>query len=320
MAVQAVVLCARFGVMFPESDVKLVYGRAAWEALLKAEELAAAIEPEQSGSAPAPRPAESVVFEGVRFGYGGEADGEVLRGLDLTLQAGRSHALVGVNGAGKTTLVKLLTGLYRPTGGAIRADGINLADIAAGAWQRRFAVTFQDYIRYELTLRENVGMNAVDRLDDDEGMLDALRRAGLADFVTGLESGLETPLTRALPGGRDLSGGQWQRVALARALFAVRHGAGVLVLDEPTAQLDARGEADFYETFLDLTRGVTSLVISHRFSTVRRADRIVVLDRGRITEAGSHDELMLHGGDYARMFTAQAQRFVEQPVLTGEGA
>ena len=316
MAVQAAVLCIRFGVMFPESDVKLVYGRAAWQAMLEAEELTAAIDGERIGDLPAPGPSRAIELRGVSFAYRPGSD--VLHGLDLTIPAGRSLAVVGVNGAGKTTLVKLLSGLYRPTEGAILADGVDLAEVDGAQWQRRFAVTFQDYVRYQLTLRENVAMGAVDHLDDTEGMLDCLRQAGLADLVAGLDRGLETPLSRMLPGGRDLSGGQWQRVALARSLFAVRHGATVLVLDEPTAQLDARGEAEFYDAFLDLTMGVTSVVISHRFSTVRRADRIVVLDGGRITEQGSHDELVALDGHYARMFAAQARRFAG--AVAGEGA
>ncbi|MGY4644184.1 ABC transporter ATP-binding protein [Cellulomonas sp. URHB0016] len=308
VAVQALVLCARFGVMFPESDVKLVYGRSAWEALLEFEALAEAdagnVAPPSEGRV---TPTSAISLREVRFGY--RADRPVLDGLDLELAVGTSTALVGVNGAGKTTLVKLLTGLYRPDAGTVDVDGVDLRDLDVHAWQRTFAITFQDYLRYELPLRENVAMGAIEHRDDDAGIEAEVRRVGLGDVLDGLPLGLDTPLTRGLPGGRDLSGGQWQRLALARSLFAVRHGASVLVLDEPTAQLDARGEAEFYDQFLDLTRGVTSLVISHRFSSVRRADRIVVLDGGRVTEAGSHDELVHLGGTYARMFEVQARRF-----------
>jgi ATP-binding cassette, subfamily B, bacterial len=309
IAVQGLVLCARFGVMFPESDVKLVYGRSAWEALLEFEALA---EHDAGPAVAAPSggrvaPANGISIQQVRFGY--HPDRPVLEGLDLDLPVGTSTALVGVNGAGKTTLVKLLTGLYRPDAGTVRVDGVDLRDLDVHAWQRAFAITFQDYLRYEMPLRENVAMYAIEHRDDDAGIEAEVHRVGLGDLLDGLPLGLDTPLTRGLPGGRDLSGGQWQRLALARSLFAVRHGASVLVLDEPTAQLDARGEAEFYDQFLDLTRGVTSLVISHRFSSVRRADRIVVLDGGRVTENGTHDELVRAGGTYAEMFEVQARRF-----------
>jgi ATP-binding cassette subfamily B protein len=323
MGVQAILLCGRFGVMFPEVDVKLVYGRSAWEALLEFEEITrredAPAGATRAGGAPAAAVAarSAIRLDGVHFAYPGGRP--VLDGLDLELPVGTSTALVGVNGAGKTTLVKLLTGIYPPTAGAVTVDGTDLRTLDADAWQRSFAVTFQDYLRYELPLRENVAMGAIDHLGDEDGIRAELVRVGLRDLLDELPDGLGTPLTRALPGGRDLSGGQWQRIALARALFAVRHGASVLVLDEPTAQLDARGEAEFYDAFLDLTRGVTSLVISHRFSTVRRADRIVVLDGGRITEAGTHDELVALGGTYARMFDVQARRFgTAEPAPPGE--
>jgi ATP-binding cassette subfamily B protein len=323
IGVQAVVLCVRFGQMFMESDVKMVYGRSAWEALLEFEQICAEADA-RDGADPAPvvvvpRPEQRIACEDVTFGY--DAERPVLRGLDLELPVGSSTALVGVNGAGKTTLVKLLTGLYTPSSGAVTVDGNDLRGIDVDVWQRAFAVTFQDFVRYEASLRDNVAMSAIAHHDDDAGITAELRRVGLGDLLDELPDGLDTPLTRSLPGGRDLSGGQWQRVALARALFAVRHGASVLVLDEPTAQLDARGEADFYDTFLDLTRGVTSLVISHRFSSVRRADRVVVLDGGRVTEAGTHDELVARGGTYAEMFAVQARRFADEDgaALTGAG-
>ncbi len=313
VAVQAILLCGRFGVIFPESDVKLVYGRSAWEAMLEFEAITRRTSGGHARAESAPSGPEPVVasdairLEGVHFGYPGGRP--VLDGLDLELAAGTSTALIGVNGAGKTTLVKLLTGIYEPGAGAVTVDGVDLRALDADVWQRSFAVTFQDYLRYQMPLRENVAMGAISHREDDDGIRSELLRVGLGDLLDDLPAGLDTPLTRALPGGRDLSGGQWQRIALARALFAVRHGASVLVLDEPTAQLDARGEAEFYDAFLDLTRGVTSLVISHRFSSVRRADRIVVLDGGRIEEAGTHDELVALGGRYSRMFEVQARRF-----------
>ncbi|AEI13499.1 ABC transporter related protein [Cellulomonas gilvus ATCC 13127] len=309
LAVQALILCGRFGVIFPESDVKLVYGRSAWEALLELEDIARRSGPEPAAGCTRERvvPEEGVRLADVRFAY--RPGHDVLAGLDLDLPVGTSTALIGVNGAGKTTLVKVLTGMYTPDQGSVLVDGRDLRTLDVDAWQRAFAITFQDYLRYELPLRENVAMAAIAHRDDDAGLIAEIERVGLGGLLAELPAGLDTPLTRALPGGRDLSGGQWQRLALARSLFAVRHGARVLVLDEPTAQLDARGEAEFYDTFLDLTRGVTSLVISHRFSTVRRADRIVVLDGGRVAELGTHDELVAAGGQYARMFDVQARRF-----------
>ena len=311
MSVQAVLVCGRFGVMFPESDVKLVYGRSAWEALLEFEETArrAPSARPSSGTGADVAAVRAISLEQVRFGY--RPDRPVLDGLDLELPVGTSTALIGINGAGKTTLVKLLTGMYEPDAGRVLVDGVDLSLLDPDDWQRTFAVTFQDYLRYEMSLRDNVAMGAISHRDDDAGLTAELRRVGLGSLVDELPDGLETPLTRSLPGGRDLSGGQWQRIALARALFAVRHGASVLVLDEPTAQLDARGEAEFYDAFLDLTRGVTSLVISHRFATVRRADQIVVLDGGTIVERGTHDELVRLGGQYAQMFDTQARRFTE---------
>ena len=246
MAVQGIVLCARFGVMFPEADVKLVYGRSAWEALLEFEAIATdatAGEAGPAGDGSRVTPRSTIALDGVRFGYRPEQP--VLEGLSLELAVGTSTALVGVNGAGKTTLVKLLAGLYRPDAGTVRVDGTDLRELDPDGWLRAFAITFQDYLRYELPLRDNVAMGSIEHRDDDAGILAELARVGLGDLVGQLPAGLDTPLTRSLPGGRELSGGQWQRLALARSLFAVRHGASVLVLDEPTAQLDARGEDEF---------------------------------------------------------------------------
>ncbi|NEC68447.1 ABC transporter ATP-binding protein [Streptomyces sp. SID9727] len=310
MGLQVLVMCVRFGVVFPESDVKMIYGRSAWESLLTFERLGAASD---TALPTAPRgtgvgcPEGDIVFHDVRFGY--EPGRPVLNGLDLTIAAGASTAVVGVNGAGKSTLVKLLTGLYEPGGGRITCGGVDLAEIDRRQWQRSLSVMFQDFTRYELSLRDNVAMGAIGRRDDDAGIAAELDRVGLGGLADALPAGLDTPLGQSVTGGVDLSGGQWQRVALARSLFAVRHGARVLVLDEPTAQLDARGEADFYETFLELTKGTTSIVISHRFSTVRLADRIVTIGDGRVREGGTHDELVAAGNEYAAMFEVQARRF-----------
>jgi len=267
------------------------------------------------GAAPlpeAPRPASgtdaprgvAVRLEGVRFAYRGR-ETPTLDGLTLEVPAGQSLAIVGENGAGKSTLVKLLCGLYEPHAGRVRLDGVESPSQARG----KVAVIFQDFVRYRLPLRENVGFGHLPSLGDTGALEGALRDAGGAALLAGLPHGWDTVLSREFEGGVDLSGGQWQRVALARALAAVRGGAGLLVLDEPTASLDVRAETELFERFLELTRGVTSILVSHRLSSVRRADRIVVIDGGRVAEDGTHDQLMRAGGRYARMFTLQAERF-----------
>ncbi len=244
-------------------------------------------------------PAREVRFRNVTFAY--PTSGEpVLEGFDLTIPAGTSLAIVGQNGAGKTTLAKLLCRLYDPQAGAIEIDGVDLRELDLDAWRSRVTAVFQDFIRFELPLRDNVA---------PAGAPDDVIRAALADAgATGLAE-LDTILARGYEGGTELSGGQWQRVALARALCAVRHGAGVVLLDEPTAQLDVRGEAEIFDRILAATRHTTTILISHRFSTVRHADRICVLEGGRVVELGTHDELMAAGGRYRTMFDLQASRF-----------
>jgi ATP-binding cassette subfamily B protein len=264
---------------------------------------------------PGQAPVEAIRMEGVSFAYP-SSDGPVLSGLDLTIRAGQSLAIVGENGAGKTTLVNLLCGFYEPTGGRITVDGVDLAEIDKRAWQRRIAAVFQEFAKYPLTLRENVVLGNPGRAADYETRIRAGQRAGIMELVESLPANWNTLLSKKFDGGTDLSGGQWQRVALARAMFALECGAGVLLLDEPTANLDVRAEAALYDSFLDLTAGLTTIVVSHRFSTVRRADRIVVLEGGRIVETGNHNELMALNGRYARMFDLQARYYSESPAAT----
>jgi ABC-type multidrug transport system fused ATPase/permease subunit len=261
-------------------------------------------------------PARSIVFESVSFGYPGREP--LFDGLELHIEAGRSLAIVGANGAGKTTLVKLLARLYEPTSGRILVDGIDLRDVDAHAWRRRVAAIFQDFNRYDAyTLADNIGLGCVENVDDRAGVIVAAERAGAASLADSLPKGWDSPMSRQYRDGAELSGGQWQRVALARALFATQGGAGVLVLDEPTSNLDVRGETELYDRFLDVTRGVTTVVISHRFSTVRRADRIVVLADGRVREDGTHQDLLAAGGFYAEMFRLQASRYDEPAPVDG---
>jgi ATP-binding cassette subfamily B protein len=262
-------------------------------------------------------PRREIRFEALSFRYPDRAV-DVFSELDLTIPAGRSLAIVGDNGAGKTTLIKLLARLYEPTSGRLTVDGVGLDEYDPRSWQRRIAAIFQDFVRYPLSAADNVGLGAIERLEDRAMLVDAARRAGALDLIERLPRGWETVLSRQFTDGADLSGGEWQRVALARALFAATGGAGVLVLDEPTAHLDVRAEAEFYDRFFDLTHGLTTIVISHRFSTVRRADRIVVLDQGRVVEDGTHDGLIAAGGRYATMFRLQAARFVDGPPGDGQ--
>ena len=244
-------------------------------------------------------PAREVRCRNVTFAYP-TAGEKVLDGFDLTIPAGTSLAIVGQNGAGKTTLAKLLCRLYDPQEGAIEIDGVDLRELDLDAWRSRVTAVFQDFIRFELSLRDNVA---------PAGAPEDVIRAALAEAGADGLSALDTILARGYDGGTELSGGQWQRVVLARALCAVRLGAGLVLLDEPTAQLDVRGEAEIFERILAATRYTTTILISHRFSTVRHADRICVLEGGRAVEIGSHDELMAAGGRYRTMFDLQAARF-----------
>ena len=250
-------------------------------------------------------PARVIRFRDVTFSYPGGPP--VLDHFDLTITAGTSLAIVGQNGAGKTTLAKLLCRLYDPQSGAIEIDGVDLREFDLPSWRRRVTAVFQDFIRFELPLRDNVAPAGA----PDAVVIAALQAAGASSLAS-----LDTVLARGYDGGIDLSGGQWQRVALARALAAVSLGAGLVLLDEPTAQLDVRGEAEIFDRVLAATRQRTTLLISHRFSTVRHADRICVLEQGRVVELGTHDELMALGGRYRTMFDLQAQRFTGEEGQT----
>jgi ABC-type multidrug transport system fused ATPase/permease subunit len=237
----------------------------------------------------------------------------VLRGLSLEIPAGSSLAIVGQNGAGKTTLAKLLCRLYDPQSGAIEVDGTDLRDLDLEGWRRQVTAVFQDFTRFELTLRENVAPGAEPDAALDDAIAAALAEAGAAGLAD-----LDTVLAKGYTGGTELSGGQWQRVALARALAAVRLGAGLVLLDEPTAQLDVRGETEIFERILAATRSCTTILISHRFNTVRHVDRIAVVADGAVVELGRHDELMALRGRYWRMFSLQAERFATGTPEEGE--
>ncbi len=252
-----------------------------------------------SGSRPVVgMPGRVIRFRDLTFAYPGGSP--VLDRFDLAIPAGSSLAIVGQNGAGKTTLAKLLCRLYDPQSGAIEIDGVDLRDLSLESWRERVTAVFQDFTRFELPLRDNVAPAGA----PDDVVRRALTSAGAAKLAS-----LDTVLARGYDDGTDLSGGQWQRVALARAMCAVELGAGLVLLDEPTAQLDVRGEAEIFDRILAATRHCTTILISHRFSTVRHADRICVLERGCVIELGTHDELMAKGGRYRTMFELQAQRF-----------
>ncbi|MGI8887862.1 MAG: ATP-binding cassette domain-containing protein [Nocardioidaceae bacterium] len=255
-----------------------------------------------NGTEYAQRRAAEVQLVDVSFSYPG-AERPVLEGIDLALAPGSATAVVGVNGAGKTTLVKLLCGLYRPTEGQVVADGALLDE---RGWGDRLAVVFQDFVKLPLPLRANI---VLDHPDREDVLQDVLASAHLDELVAKLPQGIDTLVSTQFKGGVDLSGGEWQRVALARALYAAAVHADLIVLDEPTANLDVRTELAVFETLLAGTRKQTTLLVSHRLSSVRRCDRIVVLHGGRLIEDGSHEELLMLDGHYASMFRAQAEGF-----------
>jgi ATP-binding cassette subfamily B protein len=263
--------------------------------------------------APAPNLHDGIRLEGVDFAYPG-SDALVLEGVDLHLPAGATVALVGENGAGKSTIVKLLCGMYRPTAGALRVEGVDLGDIALTEWRGRTTATFQDYLRLQLRAGQAVGVGDLPHVDDADAVHGALHRAGGDDVVTALPDGLETQLGRAF-GGRELSGGQWQRLALARGLM--RPHPLLIVLDEPTASVDAPTERALFHRYARAARagaeadGAITLLVSHRFANARTADVIVVLDQGRVVDVGAHAELIARGGLYAELYELQARAYRE---------
>jgi ATP-binding cassette, subfamily B, bacterial len=274
--------------------------------------LALPVGPSSNGTRPAPGPAErpgeeGLRFEGVGFRYPG-AESWALRGIDLFIPRGQSLALVGQNGAGKTTFIKLLTRLYQPSEGRILLDGRDLRSWDEGELRRSFGVIFQDFNQYYFLLRENVGVGSVEHLEDEARLGQAVERGGARELVAGLTKGLDTQLGRWFQDGVELSGGQWQKVALARAFM--REEADMLVLDEPTAALDAEAEHAVFQRFRALAQGRTTIVISHRFPTVRMAGHILVLENGHIIEQGTHASLVASRGRYAQLFELQAQGYV----------
>jgi len=261
------------------------------------------------GAVATPARAPEIRFRDVTFTYP-TGSRPVLEHLDLTIPAGASLAIVGQNGAGKTTIAKLLCRLYDPDSGSIEVDGVDLRDLDLADWRAHLAAVFQDFVRYELPLRDNVAPLGA----TTDVLTDALDQAGALDLAD-----LDTPLAKGYPGGIDLSGGQWQRVALARAIARVGTGATVVLLDEPTAMLDVRGESEIFRRILGATSGATSILVSHRFSTVRRAELICVVEHGRAIELGSHDELMALRGRYHTMYDLQASRFHDERELDEHG-
>jgi len=258
------------------------------------------------GGLSSPRPIRSgIEFRNVSFAYPG-TQRTVLRNLNLRFDQGERLALIGENGQGKTTIVKLITRLYDPTEGAIYLDGVDLRDYDLDDYTSQIAVIFQDFVRYDMTALQNIGIGRVSKMHELQEIIAAAEKSRADEVVKKLQFGYDQMLGRRFDGGVDLSGGEWQKVALARAYL---RDAQILILDEPTASLDAKSEQQVFQQFAELTQNKLSLLISHRFSTVRMADRIVVLEDGHITEEGHHTQLMAREGKYAEMFELQASNY-----------
>ena len=265
-----------------------------------------------------PKLSSVIELRGVSFRYH-ETGPWILRDVSLNLSAGKCVALVGLNGAGKTTLVKLLTRLYDPTEGQILWDGTDIRGFSPEAYRKRIGTIFQDFVRYDLSVQENIGLGKLEQLNDGAYIRSVAQQASVHADIMRLPQTYQTKISRMFSeegAGMDLSGGQWQKVAIAR-MFA--RGADFLILDEPTAALDAESEHDLFEQFATLIQGRTSLLISHRFSTVLMADKIVVLEGGRISESGTHEDLLRLKGSYAKLYQLQALRYQASPETPAHG-
>ncbi len=264
------------------------------------------IEPKQTEDMPLPKKIKiGFEFRNVHFAYP-DSDYDILKGVSFTINAGEKMAFVGQNGAGKTTLTKLLLRFYEPTQGEILLDGININRFKKDEFQEFFGVIFQDFYRYEFTVRENIAIGDIDEIDNDEKIKNAAELSLANQVISEMKKGYDQQLGKRFYRGQELSGGQWQKVALARAYMK---DAEVMILDEPTSALDAKAESDVFERFIGLTKDKTSIIISHRFSTVRQADRILVLDEGKVLEVGTHQELMTKGSLYSELFKLQAEGY-----------
>ncbi|WP_327640722.1 ABC transporter ATP-binding protein/permease [Kribbella sp. NBC_00482] len=290
-----------------DDDVNLEYGSRAVQAAASWSDATSSDVPE---SPVMPRLTSAIVFDGVWFRYPG-TERWICRDLHLVIPVGVSTAVVGLNGAGKTTIVKLLLGMYRPDRGVITADGIDISTFEPAEWRHLIAPVFQDFLRLERSLRDNITMGAGSSGDDeDKAIMNAAEAAGATDVINSVPHGLDTIASTAFTGGTDLSGGQWQRLAIARAVYAIDHGAELAILDEPTAHLDVRAEEAVFAQYLQLMSAKTAILISHRLSAVRRAARIIVLEHGQVLECGTHEELMAAGSRYAELYSLQRDRLL----------